>query len=220
MNKKREQEKADAVEPSDRRGEARPERSNPELAGISKAQMRALFELAYSVAMAITRLKERADVVVQMSFERLLTTSRWDGKKPIDIHIAGIVKSVTSNHYKSEKSTQKAKAHDGFHREVVGTHSASTEDLVLEVEEDNERQETASNELEKLAAECADHPLAPRVLQARIEKVGKASDIARALGVSRDEVYRANEVLKRNLRAIRTRKETDEEETTGEELEL
>src|SRR5579864_4102143 len=136
---------------------------HPELAGISKTRMRELFELAYSVAMAITKSKDRADVVVQMSFERLLTTSRWDGKKPIDVHVAGIVKSVASNQYKSQKSARKAEAHDGFHREVVGTRSASTEDVMLEGAQDNARQDSASSELDELAAKCADHPLAPRV---------------------------------------------------------
>lgn len=195
------------------------EHSNPELAGISKAQMRALFELAYSVAMAITKSKERSDVIVQSAFERLLTTSRWDGKKPIDLHVAGIVKSVASHQYASEKSTRKAESHDGFHREVVGTSHPSTEDAILEIAEDDERQENASRELDELAAACADHPLAPRVLQVRIETGGKASDIARALGVSSDDVYRANDVLRRNLRAIRKRRGRGEEDA-GEEKEL
>jgi DNA-directed RNA polymerase specialized sigma24 family protein len=194
------------------------EHSNPELAGISKAQMRALFELAYSVAMAITKSKERSDVIVQTAFERLLTTSRWDGKKPIDVHVAGIVKSVASNLYKSEKSTRKVEAHDGFHREVVGTSHPSTEDAIIESAEDDERQESVTSELDELAAACAGHPLAPRVLQVRIETGGKASDIARALGVSSDDVYRANDVLRRNLRAIRKRRGRGEEDA-GEEKE-
>jgi DNA-directed RNA polymerase specialized sigma24 family protein len=219
VSKDREQDEKDGVEPSNSPGEVRPKHSNPELAAISKAQMRKLFELAYAVAMATTKSKERSDVIVQTAFERLLTTSRWDRKKPIDIHIAGIVKSVASNQYKSEKSTRKVEAHDGFHREVVGTSHPSTEDAILESAGDDERQESASSELDELAAACADHPLAPRVLQVRIETGGKASDIARALGVSSDEVYRANDVLRRNLRAIRKRKGRGEEEAAGEEEE-
>jgi DNA-directed RNA polymerase specialized sigma24 family protein len=215
----REQDEKDGVEPSNNPGEVRPKHSNPELAGISKAQMRKLFELAYAVAMATTKSKERSDVIVQTAFERLLTTSRWDGKKPIDIHLAGIVKSVASHQYASEKSTRKAESHDGFHREVVGTNHPSTEDAILESAEDDEKQENASSELDELAATCADHPLAPHVLQIRIKTAAKASEIARALGVSSAEVYRANDVLRRNLRAIRKRKGRGSEEGAGEEEE-
>jgi DNA-directed RNA polymerase specialized sigma24 family protein len=147
-----------------------------------------------------------------------MTTRRWDGKKPIEAHVVGIVKSVLSNQYKSKKAERSAEAHDGFHRELVGQHSPSPEDRTLENAADEERQERAASELDALAAKVAGHPLAPRALQKRVEGLRKPADIARALGVSAGEVYRANDVLRRNLRALRKDQgngdDSDEDEET------
>jgi DNA-directed RNA polymerase specialized sigma24 family protein len=180
-----------------------PQAMASELATVSRAKMRELFDLAYSVAMAITKSKARSDDIVQTTFERLMTTRRWDGKKPIEAHVVGIVKSLVSNQHQGSKSERKAEAHDGFHREVVGQNSPSPEERTIEKAMDEARQTSAAGELEQLAAKVAAHPLAPRVLQKRADGLSKPADIARALGVSVDDVYRANDVLRRNLRSIR-----------------
>ncbi len=186
----------------------------PELAAATKEQMRALVELAQSVALAITKSKARADNVVQTTFERLLTTRRWDGKKPLEAHVVGIVKSLVSHEHTSMKSTRLSEAHEGFHRENVGHHSPSAEDKALRASADEQKQSGAARELDELAGAIAEHPLAPRVLQKRREGLTKAADIAQALSVNVQEVYRANDVLRRSLHAMR-RKSGDGDE--GEE---
>jgi DNA-directed RNA polymerase specialized sigma24 family protein len=206
-----------AAEPSATTSAATPQAPQPRdpLAALSKAQWAELFELAYSVALAITKSKPRSDDLVQTTFERLLTTRSWDGMKPIEVHVIGIVKSLISNQHKSKTSKRSAEAHEGFHREVIGTDSPSPEDKTIEYAADAKRQSDASTELEELSTRVSAHPLAQRVLQRRIEGLSKAADIAHALGVSVDEVYRANDVLRRNLRALRKSRgdDNDEEES-------
>jgi DNA-directed RNA polymerase specialized sigma24 family protein len=176
--------------------------------------MRVLFELAYSVARAITKSDSQADNIVQTTFELLLTTRRWDGKKPLEAHVVGIVKSLISHAYAKEKSTRPARAHEGFHYENVGHHSPSPEDKTLDASADEQKQSRATRELEELGAKVAKHPLAPSVLEKRRQGLTKAADIAQALGVNVEDVYRANDVLRRNLQAMR-RKRGDGDE--GEE---
>jgi len=175
----------------------------PELASLTKDQMRALFELAQSVARAITKSDSQSDNIVQTTFELLLTTRRWDGKKPLEAHVVGIVKSLISHAYAKEKSTRPARAHEGFHYENVGHHSPSPEDKTLDASADEQKQSRATRELDELGAKVAKHPLAPRVLEKRRQGLTKAADIAQALGANVDEVYRANDVLRRNLQALR-----------------
>ena len=193
----------------------------PELAAVTKDQMRALVELAQSVARAITKSDSQADNIVQTTFELLLTTRRWDSKKPLEAHVVGIVRSLISHAYAKEKSTRPAQAHEGFHYENVGHHSPSPEDKTLDASADEQKQSRATRELDELAATVAKHPLAPRVLQKRVEGLTKAADIARALDVNAKEVYRANDVLRRNLRAMRRKSgdgdEVDEDGDGGEE---
>jgi DNA-directed RNA polymerase specialized sigma24 family protein len=186
----------------------------PELAAVTKDQIRALVELAQSVARAITKSDSQSDNIVQTTFELLLTTRRWDGKKPLEAHVVGIVKSLISHAYAKEKSTRPAQAHEGFHYENVGHHSPSPEDKTLDASADEQKQSRATRELDELAAAIAKHPLAPRVLEKRRDGLTKAADIAQALGVNVEEVYRANDVLRRNLQAMR-RKSGDGDE--GEE---
>jgi DNA-directed RNA polymerase specialized sigma24 family protein len=187
----------------------------PELAAVTKDQMRALVELAQSVARAITKSDSQADNIVQTTFELLLTTRRWDSKKPLEAHVVGIVRSLISHAYAKEKSTRPAQAHEGFHYENVGHHSPSPEDKTLDASADEQKQSRATRELDELAARVAKHPLAPRVLQKRVEGLTKAADIAHALDVNVEEVYRANDVLRRNLRAMR-RKSGDGDEVDGD----
>jgi DNA-directed RNA polymerase specialized sigma24 family protein len=183
----------------------------PELASVTKEQMRALVELAQSVARAITKSDSQADNIVQTTFELLLTTRRWDSKKPLEAHVVGIVKSLISHAYAKEKSTRPAQAHEGFHYENVGHHSPSPEDKTLDASADERKQSRAARELDELATTVAKHPLAPRVLQKRMEGVTKAADIAQALSVNVAEVYRANDVLRRNLKAMRRNRGDDDE---------
>ena len=204
--------------------EARPpptQGTAPELVGVTKDQMRALVELASSVARAITKSESQTDNIVQTTFERLLTTRRWDGKKPLEAHVVGIVRSLISHAYSTEKSTRPAQAHAGFHYEHAGHHSPSPEDKTLDTSADKQKQSRAVRELDELAATIAKHPLAPRVLEKRRDGLTKAADIAQALGVSVGEVYRANDVLRRNLHAMRRKRgegdDGDEDNDGGDE---
>jgi hypothetical protein len=109
----------------------------------------------------------------------------------------------------SKKPARSAEAHDGFHRELAGTEKPSPEAAILEHAAQQRRDVSAESELAELAANVAGHPLAGRVLEQRRAGVKKAGDVARALDVRVEDVYRANDVLRRNLRAIRKRKGRD-----------
>jgi hypothetical protein len=119
------------------------------------------------------------------------------------------MKSLAYNQRRSERAKsedgtdRRSRAHDGFYREVSGQESPSIEQRVIDETDDDDRQKRATSELDALAARVADHPLAGRVLQKRLEGLRKPAEIAKALGVLVDEVYRANDVLRRNLRALR-----------------
>ena len=198
------------------RGSLAPQAATPELAELSPAKMRELFELAYAVALALTKSRPLSDELVQTTFERLMTTRRWDGIRPIEVHVAGIVKSLLSNRRNSEKSERKEIAHERFHYEVVGQRIASPEDRTIENATEEERLRTAARELDELAAKVAGHPVAARVLKERAAGPNKPADIARAIGVPVDEVYRANDVLRRNLRAMRKRQRGKNDYEEGE----
>jgi RNA polymerase sigma factor (sigma-70 family) len=180
----------------------------PELAGFSREQMRELYELAYLVAMRITHSTRRSEDVTQTVFERLMTTRRWDPSKPIEAHIVGIVKSLISHEHVAQKSERKDAAHDGFHREVVGFARSSAEQEVIDANDDDERMKAAQSELEELEKSVAGDPVAGAVLQERMDGHRRASEIAAELGVPVDEVYRANQLLRRHLHAIRRKKES------------
>ena len=184
----------------------------PELARISREQMRELYELAHFTAMRITHSKSRSDDITQTVFERLMTTRRWDQKKPIEAHVVWIVKSLVSHERSAEKSERKGLAHDGFQREVAGLREPSAEERAIDGGEEEGRRRAVERELEELAESVAGHPLASAVLRQRIEGARKAGEIAGALGVAVDEVYRANELLTRHLRAIRRKTDSSAHE--------
>jgi DNA-directed RNA polymerase specialized sigma24 family protein len=177
------------------------------LGRLSREELRRLYKLAYGLALSITKSKQRAEVTTQIAFERLLTTRQWDGRATIELHVIGIVKSLLSIEHASKKEKHDEEAHEGFHQEVVGHATPSTEQSMLEHDADDSRQRGAKDELVALRERVVKHPLAPRVLDKRIEGMTKAADIAAALDVSVDDVYRANDVLHRALQALRGKKE-------------
>jgi RNA polymerase sigma factor (sigma-70 family) len=185
--------------------------SVPELASLSREQVRHLYALVTEVASKIAKSRGGAEELVQQTFEKLMTTRRWDQSKPLEAHVIGVMRSLVSNQLRSEKQRDDGKArrrdlaHEGFHREVSGEHTASPEERTIERAEQEARDGNAEQELGELEASVADHPLAPRVLQCRIDGLRKAAEIAAKLGVSVDAVYRANEVLRRHLHANRRR---------------
>jgi RNA polymerase sigma factor (sigma-70 family) len=196
--------------------------SVPELASLSREQVRELFVLVTAVARKIAKSAGGADELVQQTFEKLMTTRRWDGQKPLEAHVIGVMKSLVSNQRRSEKRRDDGKprrrdlAHEDFQREVSGEHTASPEERTLEHAEQESRDEEAEQELDELVASVAAHPLAPRVLQCRIDGLRKPREIAAKLGVSVDAVYRANDVLRRHLHALRRRGADDSSEGSEE----
>jgi DNA-directed RNA polymerase specialized sigma24 family protein len=170
----------------------------------SKEELRDAYEAAMGLAMAITRSKQRAEEVVQDAFERLLTTRRWDRSKgPLDAHMLGAVRSLLSNAQRSAVPRKEATAHAAFHDQVAGRRTESYEHQTLEHAEAAERQESAATEVERLMAMAAEDPVALGVLRSRAEGLRKAGDIAAKLGVPVEQVYRANEFLKLQLKKIR-----------------
>jgi DNA-directed RNA polymerase specialized sigma24 family protein len=170
----------------------------------SKTEVRAAYEAALTFAIKVTRSRERGQELVQAAFERMLTTRAWDpGKVPFDVHMIGIVRSLLYIEHHSAQPRNEQHAGEGFHQEVVGRSTASAEDRALEHAEAEMRREMAARQLEQLAERVADHPVAPGVLRCRTEGVTRAADIATHLGVPVEQVYRANELLKEQLKKIR-----------------
>jgi DNA-directed RNA polymerase specialized sigma24 family protein len=173
-------------------------------ASPSKEDLRAAYVAAMAFALALTRSKARAQDVVQDAFERLLTTRPWDPSKgPLDAHMMGIVRSLLNIARRSASARNEARAHEEYHAEVVGRQTESAEHETLEHAGAEERRTAAATVLEQLTARVAAHPVAPGVLRCRAEGLQKAGDIATALGVPVDQVYRANELLKEQLQKIR-----------------
>jgi DNA-directed RNA polymerase specialized sigma24 family protein len=170
----------------------------------SKEELREAYAAAMALAMAITRSKQRADEVVQDAFERLLTTRRWDrGKGPLDVHMMGAVRSLLSNAHRSAVPRKEATAHEAFQDEAAGRRTESPEHQALEHAEAVERQASAASALDRLTERVSGDPVASGVLRCRAEGLQKAGDIAAALGVPVEQVYRANELLKLQLKKIR-----------------
>jgi DNA-directed RNA polymerase specialized sigma24 family protein len=170
----------------------------------SKTEVRAAYEAALAYAIKMTRSRERAQEVVQDAFDRVLTTRPWNPDKvPFEVHMIGIVRSLLDAVFHSAAARHEAQAAEGFHAEVVGRSSLSAEDRALAHAETEMRREAAARDLERLAQRVADHPVAPGVLRCRGDGITKAADIARELGVPVEQVYRANELLKEQLRKIR-----------------
>jgi len=169
----------------------------------SKEEVREAYVAAMRLAMAITRSKQRAEEVLQDAFERQLTTRRWDRcKGPYDAFMLGVVRSLLSNAHRSAVPRKEARAHEGFHDEVAGRKTESYEHQTIEHAEAAERQMDAATALERLTAAVAGNPVASGVLRSRAEGLHKAGDIAAALGVPVEQVYRANEFLKLQLKKI------------------
>lgn len=169
----------------------------------SKTEVRAAYEAALAFALRMTRSKDRAQEVVQEAFERVLTTRPWKRNVPFEVHLIGVVRSLLDTLFHSAASRHEAEAGEGFHREVVGRSTASAEERALEHAESEMRRETAARELELLAEQVADDPVAPGVLRCRGNGVTKAADIAKVLEVPVEQVYRANELVKGQLKKIR-----------------
>jgi DNA-directed RNA polymerase specialized sigma24 family protein len=188
----------------------------PELAAVSKKELRDALESATQLALAMTKSKARADDIAQTAFERLLTTRRWNPSRgPLVMHVLGIVRSLLNIAHRSKAPERDAKAHEGFHREVVGDHTGSPEDKALEQAEDTARSSKAASELDELQARVAHQAVPSGVLRCRTEGIDKAADIARKLKVPVEQVYRASELLRYHLKKIRAgERDHDEREKT------
>ena len=169
----------------------------------SKEEVRDAVDAAMAVALAITQSRQRAEDVVQDAFERALTTRHWDRSKgPFDRYMAGVVRSLLNIAFHSAGPEREAKAHEGFYDEVAGRWTESAEVKTLEYAEAEERDARAVEDLERLRASVAEHPVAPEVLKCRERGIDKAAQIARELEVPVQKVYRANELLKEHLGKI------------------
>ena len=174
---------------------------------LSKQDLRDAYKAALALAMKLTRSKARADDVVQDAMERLLTTRPWDPSKgPLDEHVVGIVRSLLNIAHRSAAPRREARAHEGFHAEVVGRQTESPGHGTLEHAESDARQKDAGTILEKLTSQVAGHPVALGVLRCREDGIERARDMAAALRVPVEEIYRANELLKYHLKLIREAK--------------
>jgi len=110
-------------------------------------------------------------------------------------------------------SKMEAEAARGWHREDVGKKTPSTEDKMLHRVDEESRQSAAEAELDALDASLGDNEDARRVLRCRREhELVKAREIAAKLGMKVEVVYRANEVLRDHLRAVRKRRDREKDD--------
>jgi DNA-directed RNA polymerase specialized sigma24 family protein len=150
------------------------------------------------------RSREKARDVVHDAWEKTRTTRRWDSRRcSFETHLVGVVQSLLSHEHESPARRNQALAAEGFHREVIGHRTESAEEDLLEREYWAPRDSGSRTLYEKLALALARHPVAPAVLRCLLDGNLKAADIAEQLGMPVEKVYRANEVIKDNLRRIR-----------------
>lgn len=164
-------------------------------------------EAALVAGLGITRSKPRAEELVQNAFEATLRTRPWSrATRTFAQHMVGVVWSLASHEHTSKKPAKDARAHAGFHNEEIGYAAASPEDKTLDRAEQETRQTDAERELDQLEAGLGDQPVARDVLRCRRQHgLVKAADIAQELGIEPGLVYRANELLRDRLRALRKR---------------
>src|SRR5581483_4152008 len=101
----------------------------------SDKEKRYAYRAAVQLAASITRSSDRARDVVQEAFLRTLTTRPWRADDvTFEDHMLGIVRSLLNIEHRSAARRSEALAADGFHREVIGHHTGSAEDDLLERE--------------------------------------------------------------------------------------
>jgi DNA-directed RNA polymerase specialized sigma24 family protein len=170
----------------------------------SDQEKRSAYRAAVHLAESITHSNDRARDVVQEAFLRTLKTRPWRaGEVTFEDHMLGVVRSLLNIEHRSVARRNEVLAANGFHREVVGHHTESAEADLLEREYWASRDAAAESLYEKVAAAVAHHAVAHAVLRCAFDGNHKAADIAERLGVPVEKVYRANEVIKDNLRRIR-----------------
>jgi DNA-directed RNA polymerase specialized sigma24 family protein len=180
-----------------------PDEIPPELAQLSKDEVRDLLVTMTGVALRLTKARPVADALVSDVWNKLCTTRRWQPDRgPLLRHALGALKSELHHQRASKKDEKDRRAGDGFHREVRGERERSAEQMQLEEAEADGKQKAAATQLERLAESVKDHPPAPDVLACKARGIDKPADIARALGVPVQKVYQSLDLLKRHLRRL------------------
>jgi DNA-directed RNA polymerase specialized sigma24 family protein len=191
--------------------DARPEEQAPEpkspgsanLAAIPKDEFRAIWRSATQVALRITKSKSRADELMSDVYEKLVTTRPWNGAEPLEEHLIGMMKSLLYIQRHSKKGSRENAAHEGYQREVRPEREPSVEEATIEAGDADDRQAQAARELEELQRRASKHPVMSGVLRCMAEGTHKPADIALALKVPVQQVYRARELLKDHLERMR-----------------
>lgn len=180
----------------------------------TKEEVREAYAAAMVAALAMTRSRPRAEELVQNAFEAVMTTRPWSRKdRTFKHHLVGATWSLTSHEHTSRRPRLEAEAAEGWYREEAGEVAPSPEKRTLERAEEEKKQADAEAELDALDASLGDNDLARRVLRCRREgELAKAAEIAAKLGVPAAAVYRANDVLKDRLTALRKRAKKDGDE--------
>lgn len=170
----------------------------------SREELREARLAAVTYVQSLRYSRQKALDVVQDAFEKAMTTRRWDADRvSFKDQVIGVVRSLLSHERDAATDRNEREAARGFHDEVVGRRAKSMEEDIVEREEWGERDDDFEGLYERLAARVASHELAPEVLRCRRGGVERPADIAEALGVTVDRVYRANETLKIHLLRIR-----------------
>lgn len=174
-------------------------------------EAREAIEAAMIAALGMTKSKQRAEELVQDAFEACLTTRPWSRKEhSFKHHLFGAVWSLTSHQNTSKRPANERAAAAGWHREEAGFAAPSPEDRTLHRAEEEGRQTSADEELDALDASLGDNEVARRVLRCRRDSEAvKAREIAEKLGLAPEQVYRANEVIRDHLRALRKKRGKD-----------
>lgn len=188
-----------ANQPSVSRGPPPSAPSFPELAGVSRDELRRLYELAWAFAFRLTRSRTAADDLTQHAFELLLTTRRWkpDGATDLRRHVLGIVKSDLHHQRTSRARALEAEAEsDVAHERGLSVPSPEQAHLA------QAGPSRAERKLERLRTRLADQPLALARLALMEEGLTKPAEIALRLAVDAKQVYRAAEATQYHVRKM------------------
>jgi DNA-directed RNA polymerase specialized sigma24 family protein len=162
-------------------------------------------------AFRVTKSPARADDIRQEAYLRLLTTRRWtsDGRTPFLRHMLLVASSILTHENKARHRREKRETDSGAeYKRDRGVVTQSPEQHLFEVGQDIRNRERAVRVLAELRRRLAGFPLELRIID-RLEQA-EASDqdfetpaeLAKALGVGVEEVYRARARIRRYKESV------------------
>jgi DNA-directed RNA polymerase specialized sigma24 family protein len=174
--------------------------------GVPDDQWTEAWVAVLTFGLSVTKSSARADDLRQEAFARLMTTRPWRREQQPSFvkHMLLVASSVLKHEGKAQARRAHHEADAGAEYKRDRGDTASPEEDMLEHAESLRRKDRAASVLAELRRRLADYPLELRVIehiaQAQDrddEEPEKPAEIAQALGVRVEEVYRACARIKR-----------------------